>query len=121
MSREQIIKEIASERERQIVGEHWSEDHDDAHKCGELAMAAAMYASPRKDLVVIESQGPHGQVLADPWPWHSRYAMTGVRGRDWYKPKTRRRDLVRAAALIVAEIERLEREEDRSAPQCVEG
>ena len=30
-------------------------------------------------------------------------------GLDWLKPKSPRRDLVRAAALIVAEIERLDR------------
>jgi hypothetical protein len=35
----------------------------------------------------------------DLWPWHD----------DWWKPKDRRRDLIRAAALIVAEIERLDR------------
>jgi len=28
--------------------------------------------------------------------------------REWWKPKDRRRDLIRAAALIVAEIERLD-------------
>lgn len=29
--------------------------------------------------------------------------------RDWWKPKDRRRNLVKAGALIVAEIERLDR------------
>jgi hypothetical protein len=33
------------------------------------------------------------------WPWLSK----------WWKPKDRRRDLVRAAALVIAEIERLDR------------
>ena len=33
-------------------------------------------------------------------PWWSK---------DWWKPKDKRRDLIRAAALIVAEIERLDR------------
>ena len=35
----------------------------------------------------------------DLWPWAA----------SWWKPKNRRRDLVRAAALIVAEIERIDR------------
>jgi hypothetical protein len=33
------------------------------------------------------------------WPWD----------RKWWKPTDRRRDLVKAAALILAEIERLDR------------
>jgi hypothetical protein len=33
------------------------------------------------------------------WPW----------SKDWWKPKTPRRDLVRAGALSLAEIERLDR------------
>jgi hypothetical protein len=36
----------------------------------------------------------------------------------WWKPKDRRRDLVRAAALIIAEIERLDR--DAEAREDVE-
>jgi len=34
------------------------------------------------------------------WPWDPK----------WWKPKDRRRDLVRAAALIIAEIDRHDRE-----------
>lgn len=39
------------------------------------------------------------------WPWD----------REWWKPKDRRRNLVRAAALLIAEIERLDRAEDKEA------
>ena len=39
------------------------------------------------------------------WPW----------SLDWWKPKDPRRDLVRAGALIVAEIERLDRQPARGA------
>lgn len=35
-----------------------------------------------------------------PWPWDAK----------WWKPKNTRRDLVRAGALIVAELERMDRE-----------
>jgi hypothetical protein len=40
------------------------------------------------------------------WPWSVQ----------WWKPKDRRRDLVRAGALIVAEIERLDRAAARAWP-----
>jgi hypothetical protein len=84
------IDEIAAERMRQIESEGWSAEHDDEHRGGELALAGAAYAT-------------HAAAFRDAealvWPW----------GRKWWKPKNPRRDLVRAAALIVAEIERLDR------------
>jgi hypothetical protein len=51
------------------------------------------------------------------WPWTETYDGSGGRGDcpvwcyrpAWWKPKDPRRDLIRAAALIVAEIERLDR------------
>jgi hypothetical protein len=39
------------------------------------------------------------------WPWSP----------DWWKPRDARRNLERAAALIIAEIERLDRAEARAA------
>jgi hypothetical protein len=42
---------------------------------------------------------------AEFWPW----------SLHWWKPKSPRRDLIRAAALIVAEIERLDRADSRAA------
>jgi hypothetical protein len=74
--------------------EGWTKEHDDTHSCGEMAVAAACYANP----------APHGvrpQSVEAPaaWPW----------SREWWKPKDRRSNLVRAAALLVAEIERLDR------------
>lgn len=86
-----VVDEVADERRRQIEGEGWSLQHDDdEHGAGELAKAAACYA--------ISDRICDG-ALPNIWPW-SAY---------WWKPKSRRRDLVRAAALIVAEIERLDR------------
>lgn len=104
-----IIEEIARERQRQMVSEGWTTKHDDSHTQGEMAMAAACYAAP----VDIQAQWQlpsagnsldDSQVFAptewrDAWPW----------SEEWRKPKTRRHDLIRAAALIVAEIERLDR------------
>ncbi|MCW3477531.1 hypothetical protein [Limobrevibacterium gyesilva] len=91
---EHVILEIARERERQIEGEGWTPEHDDEHVDGELAMAAATYA-------IHAAKGGAHQPGSRPliWPWDVA----------WWKPKDPRRDLIRAAALIVAEIERLDR------------
>lgn len=94
-----IIDEIAAERRRQMTGEGWTPDHDDKHTDGSLAKAAACYA--------LGDATPHGYVETPRgtfagrlflWPW----------GRDSWKAKSTRRNLIRAAALIVAEIERLD-------------
>lgn len=88
------INDIVAERLRQVSVEGWSPEHDDNHSCGELADAAACYASPAPHGVRPQSVEPPAM-----WPW----------SREWWKPKDRRSNLVRAAALIVAEIERLDR------------
>jgi len=96
-----VLGEIADERSRQVNGENWTADHDDKHFAGELSKAAAAYA-----LTAIR---PPNDMRAEPppfWPW----------ARRWWKPKSPRRDLVRAAALIVAEIERLDRQEGQEGP-----
>lgn len=54
---------------------------------------------------VIDQLGRDGHVPPT-WPW----------GAEWWKPKEPRRDLVRAGALIIAEIERLDRREGRDEP-----
>ena len=101
------LDDIAAERRRQIEAEGWSAEHDDAHTAGQLANAAACYAwfggleSTLREVFVSDPCEAHRPViLRRLWPW----------SRDWWKPKDRRRDLVRAGALIVAEIERLDRE-----------
>jgi hypothetical protein len=105
---------IAQERQRQISTEGWSPTHDDRHDQGELALAAIKYASPLAVEVgyyVHHSCGcrsvgecPHTVLSdkkewSDPWPWH----------RSSFKPSDRIRDLVKAGALIAAEIDRLQR------------
>ncbi|MHB1065711.1 MAG: hypothetical protein ACYC1Z_14690, partial [Georgenia sp.] len=91
---------IAAERRRQVEVEGWTPEHDDAHDADELARAATVYAmpaEPRRHWSVVRGEG-----LGDSmWP------------ADWgpFKPSPddRVRELVKAGALIVAEIERLHR------------
>ncbi len=83
-----VIKEIKKERQRQIVKEGYDKWHDDFEWGeGELAHAAACYA--------------YSHVEELPWPWEKE--------SDKRKKHTRRRQLVIAAALLVAEIERIDR------------
>ncbi len=89
-----VIEEIAAERKRQIEVEGWTEAHDNEHAEGELGRGGACYA-----LLAFNPNRFHMGYLPGWWPFQT----------DWWKPKDPRRNLVRAAALIVAEIERLDR------------
>lgn len=96
----QVLNLISDERLRQISEECWTPEHDDVHRDGALGVAAACYAMPPNRLVRrIRPPDEAGVPVA--WPWHPA----------WLKPKDRVRDLVRAGALIVAEIERIQRME----------
>ena len=102
-----VIEEIAVERARQINAEGWTPEHDDDHEDRSLVRAAVAYAF----LASLDDELRHehqfdvhcspASTLAFLWPKSWAYR--------WWKPKDRRRDLIRAAALIVAEIERLDR------------
>lgn len=89
-----VIAEILAERGRQQLAEGFGHAHDDAHDTGDLAVAAACYALNATWLHHIGMR----ELVDKYWPWPG-----------WWKPKDPRRDLIRAAALIVAEIERLDR------------
>lgn len=95
------LADIAAERRRQVEVEGWTVEHDDAHASDEMAMAAICYADPNPPMVPGPDHGDRigGQWYPDGWPWSP----------GWWKPTTRRRNLVKAAALIVAEIERIDR------------
>ncbi|EGJ5833705.1 ead/Ea22-like family protein [Salmonella enterica] len=86
------ILDVIAERQRQQSVEGWTPEHDDEHCNGELAMAAVCYIN---DTGTVNRNGgkPWG------WPWDA----------SWWKPDTRRRNLVKAGALILAEIERIDR------------
>ena len=92
------IEDIAAERLRQINVERWSPEHDDQHATGQMAKAASCYAW------LAAASGTLRAVFKTPPPtWPEEW------GIEWWKPTDRRRDLVKAGALIVAEIERLDR------------
>lgn len=84
---------VLAERQRQITQEGWSAEHDDRHERGDLASAGACYAGCA-GVNAHENRKPPGD-----WPWES----------EWWKPSGFRRDLVKAAALIVAEGEKFDR------------
>jgi hypothetical protein len=94
------IADIVAERWRQQSKEGWTLEHDDEHTDGQLAMAAACYAVAAAWQADGSELRPTLETTGMPeWPWDI----------EWWKPKDARRNLVRAAALMVAEIERLDR------------
>lgn len=95
------IRDVIVERQRQITAEGWTAEHDDQHESGELARAAACYAvmSVRESVLSDGEYAASQKKLPFNWPWEP----------TWWKPTNPRRDLVKAAALILAEIERLDR------------
>ncbi|WP_254616614.1 hypothetical protein [Burkholderia metallica] len=84
-------RDVLAERARQINQENWTPEWDDQYRDHEMSCAAGCYA-------MYTLAYPAG----DPppaWPWAA----------DWWKPTTHRRNLVKAGALILASIERLDR------------
>lgn len=81
--------DVGAERRRQIEAEGWTPEHDDAHDKGEMAFAAIAY--------LMAAVNPNAAYAW--WPW----------SLEWFKPGSIRRMLVKAAALIIAEIERRDR------------
>lgn len=95
------IELIAEERTRQIEKEGWTPDHDSEHRNGELALAAVGYALPDADDGEGSTRyGSFSDGMPRFWPWN----------KQWWKPSpaNRVRELVKAGALIAAEIDRLQ-------------
>lgn len=97
--------DVIAERGRQVDFERFDPAFDDNNrKGGELSTAAACYL-----LIDFDPTGESGWmkrrvvgVINNIWPFASA----------WWKPRGKRWNLVRAAALIIAEIERLDRLQD---------
>jgi hypothetical protein len=89
-------RDVLTERRRQVDGEGFKVADDDRYQEGQLSAAAAAYTIDACANVVGNAS------LSRPpsvWPWDSK----------WWRPEGARRNLVKAAALILAEIERLDR------------
>jgi hypothetical protein len=94
---ETIADEIVAERNRQITAEGFDRANDDSQDKGQLAKAAGFYAliaAPGTYRPIVES----GEAPPQGWPWEG-----------FWKPTSPRRNLIKAAALIIAEVERLDR------------
>ncbi|MDP5672402.1 hypothetical protein P3771_29565 [Pseudomonas aeruginosa] len=90
--------DVQAERRRQVEAEGWTPEHDDAHSHGEMAQAAGCYALHAGGIGTDWPGGiRNGSALF--WPWDE----------EWWKPKSARENIVRACALGLAEIERLDR------------
>ena len=91
------VMRIMDERKRQVGVEDFHADHDDKYVRGELAKAAASYAW--EAAAAVEHGTNLDQDVPASWPWD----------HAWWKPDTAERMLEKAGAMIVAELERLER------------
>lgn len=99
------IELITEERRRQVEVEGWTQAHDASHDEDELALAAVCYALPHDKIQIGDNP-----VFVNPlivtiqrvrfWPWEMK----------WWRPSPRNRvrELVKAGALIAAEIDRLQ-------------
>lgn len=84
-------RDVLAERQRQVTAEGWTPEHDDGHDDGAIPHAAACYA--------LMAGGDVRRQCDAIWP----------KGWGELKAKPHRRMLVIAAALLLAEIERLDR------------
>lgn len=112
---------IAKERKRQIEKEGWTAEHDDGHSDASLALAAICFAAPER--IYIMRQYASGPAFYDPWPdswderWDKRYEYgenkrTGANyppRPETYTKQERLDLLIKAGALIAAEIDRIKR------------
>lgn len=95
-------RDVLAERNRQQSVEGWTPEHDDTHNGGELARAAACYARHASARGGIYAENPEvyqAESVPDDWPW----------AEEWWKPTSPYRDLEKAGALILAEMERINR------------
>ncbi|WP_262278665.1 hypothetical protein [Pseudomonas aeruginosa] len=99
--------DVQAERKRQVEVEGWTPEHDDEHACDEIAAFACFYAMPPAARDWDASSTGYGDTLGE-----------AILPEGW-EPKTgdRRRDLVKACALAMAEIERLDRAGISQNPQ----
>jgi hypothetical protein len=84
------LSDVANERYSQVIEKGYDSKHDDVYRDRELTFAAVGYIF--NSLKLSDS--------VEWWPWDLSH----------WKPRDARDDLVRAAALLIAEIDRIDRE-----------
>lgn len=88
----QAAQDVLAERRRQVEAEGRTPEHDDRYPPGTMARAAGCYATINT------------YPTPTMWPW----------APEWWKPRDDRSNYVRAAALLIAELERLDRDAARA-------
>lgn len=103
------IELIAQERQRQITQEGWTAEHDAGHRMGELSAAAACYTT----VASAEVRGSCAKEWpADMFDGFSDSSLYWPWNNSWWKPSDDPvRNLVKAGALIAAEIDRIQRQQ----------
>lgn len=111
----QAALDVLAERQRQRDVEGWTPEHDDQHARGEMIEAAISYGVHASVTVRLLARGEtlervdqqaREAMAPRTWPW----------SLSWWKPAGgARRNLVKAAALLLAEIERIDRKTEREA------
>ncbi len=96
------IELIAEERKRQIEKEGFDAKHDFSHLPDELATAAAVYALPEHLRLFYNTYALGNEKMGVKplwWPFDP----------EWFKPSPndRKRELIKAGALIAAELDRI--------------
>lgn len=87
--------DVLNERLRQQKEEGWTAAHDDQYNhSSKLVMAATKYALHNLNPAVDGKNW---------WPWDL----------SWFKPKDQRSNLIKASALLLAEIDRIDRIAER--------
>lgn len=99
------VRDLLTERRRQVQEKGYPPERDDTYTRGQLADAASAYAfladaraaNPAARLDYLKAKPP------SLWPW----------GPEQWKPASQRLMLIKAGALILAELDRLDRMESR--------
>lgn len=92
----QAALDVLAERRRQVEAEGWTPEHDDKYPGGQLACAAIAY--------LMVGVNPNGARLW--WPWDAKF---------WKPSPDTRRNLIKAGALLLADIEWLDRQRSKLA------
>lgn len=104
------IELMAEERARHPQ-EGWTTEHDDEHSHGEMRLAAICYAMSDSERELIRICHRRGQDDRLSQSWQTLLDFFWPFGREWWKPcpYDRVRELVKAGALLAAEIDRIQR------------